>query len=91
MGDGQPLDGLRFFGLRGDLAYYAHPDAITGGPRAHLQYFASYDSVRRRFRNRVSLSLPVEDDGRAILAFRRAHFNDNDLHDANRYAAHALK
>lgn len=73
---------LRFAGLRagGTLAYYLTTDAITGGPQV-VEFLASRESTQRRFKNRVKQSLPVEDDRKALTAFRAFAYVDGESSD----------
>jgi hypothetical protein len=63
-------DELRFARLcdGGRLAHYLSLGMITGAhPR--LEFFATRESVQRRYDNRIALNLPVEEERRALNAF----------------------
>lgn len=80
MGDG---DELRFARLcdGGRLAHYLTPGMMTGAhPR--LEFFATRESVQRRYNNCLALNLPVAEERRALAAFRLAAGELDDVVDS---------
>jgi hypothetical protein len=84
------FDELRFARLcdGGRLAHYLTPGMIAGAhPR--LEFFATRESVQRRYDNRVVLNLPVEEERRALAAFRLAAGESDDVVDALEFMTEA--
>lgn len=79
-------DELRFAELcdGGRLAHYLSPGMITGVP-PRFEFYATRESVWRRFRKGVELNLSVTEDARALAAFRRAAGESDDMVDSLEY------